>query len=152
MKERPILYSAPMVRQRNAGIKRMTRRIIKQGFDEQGIVADYIVPARLEGWAAYWKGGNTTLGLSDAIEHGRTKYDRGFPCPYGQPGERLRGKENAWVWCRKERDGDTKTGRPKFNYIPVSTNRSDVVYAADHPQRPALRARGASARTPRDAG
>lgn len=38
-------------------------------------------------------------------------------------------KEASWIWCKKVRNGLTKTGRQKFLYIPVGRH---VVYCADH--------------------
>lgn len=57
-------------------------------------------------------------------------------CPYGQAGTMARVKENSWIWCHKQRDGDTATGRPKWRYIPVGRH---VVYSADHPTKPSHR-------------
>lgn len=125
MNERPILYSAPMARARNAGIKRMTRRVIKlPSWIPDPDAAIY----HLREQCAVGKHAGLAL-----FDDGRPV--KRFTCPFGGPGDRLRGKENAWVWCRKERDGDTKTGRPKYNYIPVGKH---VVYQAECPKKPTL--------------
>lgn len=85
MKERPILFSAPMVRALLAGTKTQTRRVVQQelrplaegsdgySFDHKGI--NYRVNAR-----------HTTVGAwAQLLQF----------CPYGRPGERLWVRE-AW--------------------------------------------------------
>jgi len=62
MKERPILFSAPMVRAILDGSKTQTRRVVKQ--DRDGLLDCRPTPA----WDAFWKC---------------------VACPYGQPGDRL---------------------------------------------------------------
>jgi len=62
MKERPILFSAPMVKAILSGSKTMTRRVVKQ--DREGLLDCRPTPA----WDAFWKC---------------------VACPYGQPGDRL---------------------------------------------------------------
>ena len=56
------------------------------------------------------------------------------PCPYGGPGDRLRVKEAAWLWCERVPNGLTPTGRSKWLYVALRD--TPVHYAADHPQRP----------------
>ena len=65
-KERPILFSAPMVRALLAGTKTQTRRIVKQRKDRQ--LGCYLAPCELAG------------------EVNAGKFDN---CPYGHPGDRL---------------------------------------------------------------
>jgi hypothetical protein len=84
MKERPILFSGPMVRAILEGRKTQTRRVVKP---QPYIHADVdLVP------------------LAEQLEDWRNKY----PCPYGQPGDRLWVKEK---FSTRERDNDpTPTG------------------------------------------
>jgi hypothetical protein len=49
--------------------------------------------------------------------------------PYGVPGDRLTVKEAAWMWCERQPNGTTKTGRPKWLYVPL--REAPVTYAAD---------------------
>lgn len=75
MKERPILFSAPMVRALLAGTKTQTRRMVKPQ------------PRILAGELLCWK--------DDAL----TDDQMAELCPYGQPGDRLWVRE-AWMDLR----------------------------------------------------
>ncbi len=120
MKERPILFNAPMVRAVLDGIKKQTRRVWK-----------------LPKWAEW-----------DLINDGEAKGNlipkdpnfRGWysvdevACPYGQPGDRLRVKEAAWMWCERRPNGTTRTGRQKWLYVPMRS--APVYYCTDTPTKP----------------
>lgn len=87
MKERPILFSAPMVRALLDGTKTQTRRVVKQQPPEGTTsVAVYHHPDDRDGRPRFW-----SLG-PDPDAHGATdclQPDWALPCPYGAPGERL---------------------------------------------------------------
>jgi len=106
MKERPILFSAPMVRALLAGTKTQTRRIIKdQGlveFDEDGDgeLIHHHSP-RCPGYCDY------------ACDH---------RCPYGSPGDRLWVRE---TWYCDHRD--CLSGP----YVKPPTGEIDLYYRAD---------------------
>lgn len=111
MKETPIPFKGPMVRAILDGRKTQTRRIIK----------------------------NTGLYAIDEAIHaketaGREKAALLSRCPYGKPGNRLKVKEAAWMWCEKMPNGLTKTGRAKWLYLPLQSGSG--VYCADHPSKP----------------
>ena len=76
MKERPILFSAPMVRALLAGTKTQTRRAMKPQPTEfvggPGVTLQDGSPAPL-------------IPLDDSVE----PYGREIACPYGKPGDRL---------------------------------------------------------------
>lgn len=74
MKERPILFKGEMVRAILDGRKTQTRRVVKKPVDEWRIVAFNFQGA---------SGRNYVL-LQDA-----DRTYRGFPCPYGKPGDQL---------------------------------------------------------------
>ncbi len=80
-KERPILFSGPMVRAIREGRKTQTRRIVKSQRDPYGIL---LGP---KGVAMEFLGGTETMR-----------------CPYGQHGDRLWVREtwNAWRQCNLE--------------------------------------------------
>lgn len=88
MKERPILFSAPMVRAIIDGSKTQTRRVVKQ--DRDGLLDCKPTPA----WDAFWK----------CVD-----------CPYGKPGDRLWVRETFAVVPRTayaRSDGVQQTLRP----------------------------------------
>lgn len=109
MKTRAILFSGPMVRARQDGRKTQTRRVVK------GTALDWL------------EQGFTPAFVAD--------YQNRL-CPYGQPGDRLRVKEAAWMWCERRPNGKTKTGRDKWIYVPM--REAPIHYTADHPRRPAV--------------
>lgn len=83
MKERPILFSAPMVRALLAGTKTQTRRVLKvQPLDDPS------------GHGIQWHGGKCLIDAgygADYLHTSRASIERIVPkfCPYGQPGDRL---------------------------------------------------------------
>jgi hypothetical protein len=83
MKERPILFSAPMVRAILEGRKSQTRRVVKlpDGFDFTGGQGDDMNDP------VNW-GAEDENGLWWALAAG-DDVDRVLPCPYGKPGDRL---------------------------------------------------------------
>lgn len=114
MKERPILFSGPMVRALLAGTKTQTRRVVKwkpregANLDFSGLqVGHYCTGMPSSGFVLRSQGGN---GWND----------RTFPihCPYGQPGDRL------WV-------------RETFAHVPIREDdggqgdRMGYIYRAD---------------------
>lgn len=85
MKERPILYSAPMVRAKLAGAKTQTRRICK-------------LPSHpaVGGWSCREDGLWIPVATSNAT---KKQFVTSFPfgaykCPYGKVGDRIYGKES----------------------------------------------------------
>jgi hypothetical protein len=94
-RERPIIFSAAMVRAILDGTKSQTRRIVKPQGDR---IWPHVFPSGASGW------------MTDAAHaHGDTT---ALFCPYGQPGDRLwlREKhsiENRYrnVWCTYAADG-----------------------------------------------
>lgn len=87
MSERPIIFSAPMVRAIRGGLKTQTRRIIKPQPSSEARDAGVIHSGNPESngvWA--W------LDDPDLMWAGFTK-DESFRCPYGVPGDRLWARE-----------------------------------------------------------
>lgn len=92
VKERPILFSAPMVRALLDGTKTQTRRVINLP----------PAPTALGMWEASTIGGpnggriaaGDEVPLQPVIWHTRT--GKTISCPYGQPGDRLWVRESFW--------------------------------------------------------
>lgn len=101
-KERPILFSAPIVRAILAGEKTQTRRIVKpvRGFEHNDILK-YGMPCAADPWAVWWH--SSVTDRVGCLQE----------CPYGVPGERLWVRE-AWkqgesrVWYRADGHMDVK--------------------------------------------
>lgn len=114
MKERPILFSGPMVRAILDGTKTQTRRIVKpqpQFMQLQG-AAHFLLPKQ-RAWES--------LGLNNWHRWVQAL------CPYGQPGDRLWVRESYFQFGHWEPvDGKrTKGGRQKWAFIP---DRSEIVF------------------------
>jgi hypothetical protein len=92
MKERPILFSGPMVRAILEGRKTMTRRVINTGRFDQ---ATWDISSTSDG------GGIFRLSKDDIVFNtpcgmpAKSMQDKIIRCPYGQPGDRLWVKETT---------------------------------------------------------
>lgn len=75
MTERPILFSAPMVRALLAGTKTQTRRVVKKS---ECWPVSAVRATMLE-----------SRGTAMAVDAQRLTYGPEIKCPYGQPGDRL---------------------------------------------------------------
>lgn len=84
MKERPILFSAPMVRAILAGSKTQTRLVIKPRPELDGRNGASYAMSRRQGWVG------RTAGLKKVLPR---------LCQHGQPGDRLWVRE-SWHACR----------------------------------------------------
>jgi len=98
--DRPILFSAPMVRALLAGTKTQTRRIVKIQPDNSadGILADYALDAtgKRARFALWYMSADERMA-ADWYVHNEPQF-----CPYGQLGDRLWVRE---VWARDDEDG-----------------------------------------------
>jgi len=86
VKERPIIFSAPMVHAILEGRKTQTRRIIKhRGESVPSDLEIYVgrYPSGAAGWFVNWR---HDFGPSRALD-----------CPYGKAGDRLWVRETTWV-------------------------------------------------------
>jgi hypothetical protein len=80
-RERPILFSAPMVRALLAGTKTQTRRVVKPvGDDDSFVLLDH--GPEFGGWWPYRSDDGESTIRADGTETPHS-------CPYGQPGDRL---------------------------------------------------------------
>jgi hypothetical protein len=96
-KERPIIFSSPMVRAILQGRKTQTRRVAKLNLS-----------GRVALGGKNWHCDDPEARLAS---------------PYGQPGDRLYVKEQCWIWGRWTRNGLTKTGRQKWRFIVAGDRR-----------------------------
>jgi hypothetical protein len=122
MKERPILFSGPMVRAILGERKSQTRRVLK---DPNGYAPEhpmsihqmpYVYPAADSGFV-FWDSQHPE-GLA---EFTKEQYKNGLRCPYGAPGESLWVRE---TWRTSKQYDDTKPSE-----IPPD---SSLWYIADH--------------------
>ena len=124
MKERPILFSAPMVRALLAGTKTQTRRAVALPRSRDS----FVLEDRGAGWWPYQSDDGESPLCDDGMEHPYT-------CPYGRPGDRLWVRESHW-WFKDECDHET-------GYYPPPLTADDVEYRADgeskrHGWRPSI--------------
>ncbi|MBK0415245.1 hypothetical protein JD974_12595 [Chromobacterium haemolyticum] len=124
MKERPILFSGEMIRALLAGTKTQTRRVIK--FKQTPCMS---IEENDSGKLWPWR--------EDCDNGG----DIWYPCPYGQPGDRLWVRETWGVishsWNEKGEMVDWKPDRPAtaIHELPFGKcyYSGHVIYAADGP-------------------
>jgi len=91
MKERPIIFSAPLVRAILDGRKSQTRRVAVPRFDDRK-------PCE------HWHGGNDPVQAALMMRH-CDHGSEGTTCPYGQPGDRLWVRE---TWKGMKDGGDSR--------------------------------------------
>ena len=118
MKERPILFSGPMVRAILADRKTQTRRVVKTqpGPEWNEIICGHYVPTKINKRTGEEYPGEEVFGFADA--------DNGWICPYGQPGDRL------WV-----REKWKPTGLMALHPTRLSKLCGEFAYAADENQK-----------------
>lgn len=121
MKERPILFSGPMVRAILDGRKTVTRRVVQARHATEALHAEAL-----------------NVGVRAAID---TMPDQ-IRCPYGAPGDRLWVRETwAAYRCSVHGECDLVEGPPSAMRADDGigwVDQGDVVYAADgesHPER-----------------
>jgi len=94
--ERPILFSAPMVRALLDGTKTQTRRLVKGAPDDwEPVQPEVYSPTVVD------RHGDEQPG-PDAYGAGNKDGDCWIRCPYGQPGDQLWVRE---TWARDDEDG-----------------------------------------------
>ena len=98
MKERPILFSGPMVRAILDGSKTQTRRIVKPQPSTMPITN-----GSADGTYEAWPNGDSCLDWGDVVSDPLYYAQAGY-CPHGQPGDRLWVRE---TWAHDAPDLDT---------------------------------------------
>lgn len=127
VKERPILFSGPMIRALLDGRKTQTRRILKLDVPSDADEAFFWSgeDLRRKGWR------NVSEPGLWARRNGRDGYiQRVGPCPYGVPGERLWVKESWWI--ATPYSYGTTSGGCELDPPPLASRKRDPIhYAAD---------------------
>lgn len=115
MKERGIIFSAPMIQAERAGNKTITRRSVKPQPDPQF--------QHLE----CFRDGTCEVGVSiESPNHYRIK------CPYGAQGDRLYVKETYYAFGYWEQRWSEKKGRDEWHFVDKTMeNGYGYLYAAD---------------------
>lgn len=126
MIERPILFSAPMVRAILAGQKTQTRRVVRKQFPADAIVAE-VAATTPEGWQV---SGHSGLWWDDA----GACLDDAVRCPQGMPGDRLWVRETFWAFGRWETRFNAKKGRDEWRFIDL-TVQSGSAYQFAEPEQ-----------------
>jgi hypothetical protein len=104
VKERPILFSAPMVRAILAGTKTQTRRIVR--IDDRPITASDVEKLkRQRGIPSNAKNVRMLGYLKCDAPPGSATVSSRVDCPYGIPGDRLWVRESIKVVARADEDG-----------------------------------------------
>lgn len=110
MKERQILFSAPMVRAILDNTKTQTRRAVKPFEVTYGTG---VVPA-------------------DLVRRNEDGFSYRSTCPYGQPGDLLWVKETFFAWGRWETRFSEKKRRDEWHFIDMTSEcEKDYLFAAD---------------------
>lgn len=134
--------NAPNVRSIQADYKTQTRRICRHQEALEFIAGDSEEPDGL-GVGLKWgqlQGDNGRLSKPQWLAYCAEHPEEGavsLGAAYGKPGDRLHVKEAAWMWCERRPNGQTKTGREKWWYVPL--REAPIHYVADHPSRPAVK-------------
>lgn len=111
-RERPILFSAPMIRALLEGRKSQTRRIMKPQPHWSG--SAFGIPGLINGRTGFYA--NTEKGFAEDVQRSAIK------CPYGVPGDRL--------WVRETFGAINREGDPIRPHEGCG-----IVYRADIPGR-----------------
>lgn len=124
MKERPILFSAPMVRAILDGSKTQTRRVMRPQMvygNVCGIFPSWYLPTGPDSGTLWPNGKEKILSM----------------CPFGHPGDRLWVRETYFAYGRWETRFSSKNGRDEWHFIDM-TVECDRIYqfAADNPDVP----------------
>lgn len=123
MKERPILFSGPMVRALLEGKKTQTRRAVSpQPLNDPRI-----------GMVNAGYCGNPDLWMvnGSVFLYGRNAAPQ-WRCPYGRPGDRLWSRETFWAFGRWETRYSAKKGRDEWHFVDMTLD-SGHFYLYDAP-------------------
>ena len=113
-RERPILFSAQMVRAILADIKTQTRRTIKGDLDdEERLHVGMYHPTVID------RQGDEQPG-PEVFGAWTTNGEWAMKCPYGRPGDRIWGKETFFAFGRWETRFSEKKGRDEWHFVDMT--------------------------------
>lgn len=122
LRERPILFSAPMVRAVLDGSKTQTRRVVKPSpcWNVESIYRPFA--SEPNNWQGFAGGGPGAI-----VWYGS--------CPYGQTGDRLWVRETYFAFGRWETRYSAKKGRDEWHFVDMTLEcGKSYLYDADHPR------------------
>lgn len=127
IKERPILFSGPMVRALLAGTKTQTRRVVKlpngrvskKPQPMPDYIGSWVNSSNSDLWAGFGSGEQRPDGVQNTVNTMRTGW---FACPYGKVGDRLWVRETLYwdecgeEWCYQAGNDPVWSGRPNDTF------------------------------------
>ena len=121
MKERPILFSAPMVRALLAGTKTQTRRVVTLPRSRES----FVLEDQGDGWWPYQSDDGESSMCNDGMEHA-------YASPYGLPGDRLWVRETHFAFGRWETRYSAKKMRDEWHFLDMTLECGhQYAYVAD---------------------
>ena len=120
-RERPILFSSPMVRALLAGTKTQTRRVVKGAPEDWSPVQPQVYAPTIVDRHGDEQPGPDAFGAGDA------QGDHWIRCPYGQPGDRLWVRE---TFQRFSEDGEIIYKADKAGFDAMNELKRDEFYEA----------------------
>ncbi|MCA3307673.1 MAG: hypothetical protein ING00_17930 [Roseomonas sp.] len=113
MGDRPILFSAEMVRAILDGRKTQTRRVMKvQPWPDALVTVEHYHETVIDRHGDMQPGKEIFGAHWDDGEYG-------LRCPYGAPGDTLWVRESLYIWGRWRKDGLRKNGLPSWRFEEV---------------------------------
>lgn len=120
-RERPILFSAPMVRALLAGTKTQTRRVVALPRSRKS----FVLEDHGDGWWPYQSDDGESSLCSDGMEHP-------YASPYGLLGDRLRVRETFFAWGRWASRFSAKKDRDEWHFVDETLDSGHAYrYGAD---------------------
>lgn len=118
MKERPILFSCPMVKAILEGRKTQTRRVLTPQ-PRHTQYHSWRGKDTYEGEHRMWCWKDLVLENIWDFPNGSDRKELALRSPYGEPGDRLWLREAYWAWGKWTPNGVTATGRKRWKFIAV---------------------------------
>lgn len=120
-RERPILFSAPIVRALLTGTKTQTRRVVALPRSRES----FVLEDHGDGWWPYQSDDGESSLCSDGMEHP-------YASPYGLPGDRLRVRETFFAWGHWESRFSAKKDRDEWHFVDETLDSGHAYrYCAD---------------------